>query len=84
MDDEAKEILSRSLVHQIERLRAELAVQADVHTQIQMQLSDERDALRELLREALAHLRTGQWTVPTDITLMARIDAALNKGGGDE
>ena len=42
----------------------------------------EHDALRALLREALAHLKTGQWNVPTDITLMARIDAALNKGGG--
>lgn len=55
------------LVKHIERLRADLAA--------------ERDALRALLREALAHLKTGQWNVPTDITLMARIDAALNKGG---
>lgn len=35
---------------EIERLRAELAAQADVHTQIQMQLSAERDALREALK----------------------------------
>lgn len=80
MDDEAKKILSRSLVHQIERLRDELAAQADVHTQIQMQLSDERDVLRALLREANKVLNQNS----KNYELIARIDAALNKGGEDE
>ena len=44
-------------------------------------LRAERDELPALLREALAHLKTGQWAVPTDITLMSRIEAALNNKG---
>lgn len=75
MDDEAKKILSRSLVHQIERLRDELAAQADVHTQIQMQLSDERDALRAVVQAAFDMQISNypEWEA------LAR--AALNKGG---
>ena len=71
----------------VERLRAELAAEqtlrAMLETSERMKLEAldaaeaERDALRALLREALAHLKTGQWAVPTDITLMSRIDAAL-------
>ncbi len=87
MDDEAKEILSRSLVHQslvhrIERLRAELAAERRKHTETALALchvAAERDTLRNLLWEAREQL----WLHGPD-TLCARIDAALIKGGGDE
>lgn len=82
----------RKAADEIEHLRAELAAlcarKPIVYSPDAQAMSDrvkaaeaERDALRALLREALAHLKTGQWTVPTDITLMSRIEAALNKGG---
>ena len=63
-------------------LRAELDAQADVHTQIQMQLSDERDALRALLREARPYVSHHGSERTND--LLARIDTLLNKGDGDE
>lgn len=77
----------REAADEIERLRAELAAAT---ARLENALNEgakrraERDALRALLREALAHLKTGQWDVPTDITLLPRINAALNKGDGDE
>lgn len=50
MDDEAKEILSRSLVHQIERLTAELAAERERATKAECHISElsrELDAERE-------------------------------------
>ncbi len=45
-------------------------------------LTAERDALRELLREAYPHVWPGERALAD--SLRARIDALLDKGGGDD
>lgn len=89
IDDVADDGRSREAVmHAFRRIcgaDAELAAahgNADDNYKKLIEARAERDTLRALLKGALAHLKTGQWDVPTDIALMARIDAALNKGGG--
>ena len=58
-------------------LRAKLAAQADIHTEIQMRLSDERDAMRALLVRSRAWIVDGKRDFNDE--LADEIDAALKE-----
>ena len=70
---------------EVVRLRVELAKErerADAHYRVLECVISKRDELRDLLREAREWIVEGK--VDFNDALADRIDAALNKGGGDE